>query len=337
MDDIEAGHPILTDYVATRWYRAPEILLGSTSYTKAVDVWALGCIIAEMFIGKPLLAGASTVNQIDKIVELCGVPSEDTIYAMDSKYAKKMMDERASKSGAQPASYAYRRAKVADAMAGAPIEAIELVTKMLDLDVRTRITILQTMSDPWMKPFVKENEVRGGAAAHPNQIHAHPSRPPLCALRSVHHRSVHRRRRAPRRLSVRRPSTSASRSTRASTTTRSARSTYTASSSTRGSSRCRRARARATRSTTFRSLRARRPKSESTERVRYGVLLRWAGPRAPLVGGGEREEPRAGAAGGRERHGERRWRVTVVLVQLRGRAPRARRAGTRTRAHARAV
>merc|ERR550514_2687444 len=52
---------VLTDYVATRWYRAPEIILGSTRYTKAVDMWALGCIIAEMFFSKPLLAGNSTV------------------------------------------------------------------------------------------------------------------------------------------------------------------------------------------------------------------------------------------------------------------------------------
>ena len=46
---------VLTDYVATRWYRAPEILLGSTCYTKAVDMWAVGCIIAEMFVGAPFL------------------------------------------------------------------------------------------------------------------------------------------------------------------------------------------------------------------------------------------------------------------------------------------
>jgi len=46
--------PMLTDYVATRWYRAPEILLGSHSYTKAVDIWSIGCIIGEMYLGKPM-------------------------------------------------------------------------------------------------------------------------------------------------------------------------------------------------------------------------------------------------------------------------------------------
>ena len=51
----DEGASVLTDYVATRWYRAPEILLGSTCYTKAVDMWAVGCIVAEMFVGAPLL------------------------------------------------------------------------------------------------------------------------------------------------------------------------------------------------------------------------------------------------------------------------------------------
>lgn len=54
--------PLLTDYVATRWYRAPEILLGSTKYTKGVDMWSLGCILAELLLGKPFFPGTSTLN-----------------------------------------------------------------------------------------------------------------------------------------------------------------------------------------------------------------------------------------------------------------------------------
>ena len=47
--------PILTEYVATRWYRAPEILLGSTRYTKGVDMWSIGCILGEMYLTSPIL------------------------------------------------------------------------------------------------------------------------------------------------------------------------------------------------------------------------------------------------------------------------------------------
>jgi mitogen-activated protein kinase 15 len=54
--------PLLTDYVATRWYRAPEILLGSNKYTKGVDMWSMGCILGELLIGKPVFPGTSTLN-----------------------------------------------------------------------------------------------------------------------------------------------------------------------------------------------------------------------------------------------------------------------------------
>lgn len=50
-DGDASGKPAMTDYVATRWYRAPEILLGSMKYTKGVDMWSLGCILAEMITG----------------------------------------------------------------------------------------------------------------------------------------------------------------------------------------------------------------------------------------------------------------------------------------------
>eukprot|EP00965_Chrysotila_dentata_P080682 2661802-Pleurochrysis_carterae.AAC.2 len=58
LNESEGSASVLTDYVATRWYRAPEIILGSNSYTYAVDMWAVGCIIAEMFIGKPMIPGS---------------------------------------------------------------------------------------------------------------------------------------------------------------------------------------------------------------------------------------------------------------------------------------
>lgn len=52
----------MTDYVATRWYRAPELLLGSEYYTPSVDVWSVGCILAELLIRKPFLPGSDTEN-----------------------------------------------------------------------------------------------------------------------------------------------------------------------------------------------------------------------------------------------------------------------------------
>lgn len=54
----------MTDYVATRWYRAPELLLGETHYTSAVDIWSVGCILAEILNRRPLLPGNTTKEQI---------------------------------------------------------------------------------------------------------------------------------------------------------------------------------------------------------------------------------------------------------------------------------
>ena len=83
---------VMTDYVATRWYRAPEILLGSNKYSFPVDMWSLGCIFAEMLRGKPLFAGTSTLNQLEKICEVVGKPNDDEVTAMKSPFAVSMLE-----------------------------------------------------------------------------------------------------------------------------------------------------------------------------------------------------------------------------------------------------
>jgi serine/threonine protein kinase len=69
-----------TDYVATRWYRAPE-LCGSffTKYSPAIDIWSIGCIFAEILTGKPLFPGKNVVHQLDLMTDLLGTPSLDTV------------------------------------------------------------------------------------------------------------------------------------------------------------------------------------------------------------------------------------------------------------------
>ncbi len=56
-DPMHDHNGMLTEYVATRWYRAPEIMLNSKGYTHAIDVWSVGCIFAEMIDGRPLFPG----------------------------------------------------------------------------------------------------------------------------------------------------------------------------------------------------------------------------------------------------------------------------------------
>ncbi|WVZ18676.1 hypothetical protein V8G54_005998 [Vigna mungo] len=73
---IESGKP-LTNRVVTLWYRAPELLLGSTDYGYSIDLWSAGCLLAEMFVGRPIMPGRTEVEQIQMIFKLCGSPSED--------------------------------------------------------------------------------------------------------------------------------------------------------------------------------------------------------------------------------------------------------------------
>ncbi|KAL6855945.1 hypothetical protein ACP4OV_018747 [Aristida adscensionis] len=74
--DPSKNHP-LTSRVVTLWYRPPELLLGSTHYDAAVDLWSVGCVFAEMFRGKPILQGRTEVEQLHKIFKLCGSPADD--------------------------------------------------------------------------------------------------------------------------------------------------------------------------------------------------------------------------------------------------------------------
>ena len=88
----EVENAKLTEYVSTRWYRAIEVLLGSTHYTFAIDMWAVGCIYAEMLLHRPLFPGTSTIDQIVKILELIGRPSSSDIDSVGSAYASTLLE-----------------------------------------------------------------------------------------------------------------------------------------------------------------------------------------------------------------------------------------------------
>lgn len=71
------SRPPYTDYVSTRWYRAPEVLLRSTSYSSPIDQWAVGCIMAELYTLRPLFPGCSEVDTIFKICQVLGTPKKN--------------------------------------------------------------------------------------------------------------------------------------------------------------------------------------------------------------------------------------------------------------------
>eukprot|EP00298_Acanthocystis_sp_HF-20_P023715 c33483_g1_i1.p1 GENE.c33483_g1_i1~~c33483_g1_i1.p1 ORF type:complete len:343 (+),score=112.20 c33483_g1_i1:59-1087(+) len=141
-------NPILTDYVATRWYRAPEILLGSTNYTTAVDMWSVGCIIGELILGQPLFTGSSTLNQLEKIIDVLGYPSQEEIDSIQSPFAPTML--AAIKRKPAPSWN--------DLFPNANPQAIDLIQKLLAYDPRKRLSAQECLAHPYLEEFHDEED-----------------------------------------------------------------------------------------------------------------------------------------------------------------------------------
>lgn len=86
---ISKSNDDLTDYVATRWYRAPELLLGSTNYSFGVDMWAIGCIMGEISDGQPIFPGDSEVDQLYIIQKVIGplTPEHQELFMLNPRFA----------------------------------------------------------------------------------------------------------------------------------------------------------------------------------------------------------------------------------------------------------
>nr|PNR34288.1 hypothetical protein PHYPA_024105 [Physcomitrium patens] len=81
------------EYVVTRWYRAPELLFICPTYDTAVDVWSVGCILLELYLGAPLLQGSDYVNQILLIIELVGTPEDEDLHFLRDLNSRRYVKE----------------------------------------------------------------------------------------------------------------------------------------------------------------------------------------------------------------------------------------------------
>lgn len=75
-------------YICSRYYRAPELIFGSTDYSTAIDVWSEGCVGAELLLGQPLFPGDSGVDQLVEIIKVLGTPTREEISSMNSNYTE---------------------------------------------------------------------------------------------------------------------------------------------------------------------------------------------------------------------------------------------------------
>ncbi|KAE8076947.1 hypothetical protein FH972_015564 [Carpinus fangiana] len=135
-----------TDYVATRWYRAPE-LCGSffSKYTPAIDIWSIGCIFAELLTGKALFPGKNVVHQLDLMTDLLGTPSAEAIARVRNEKARRYLSSMRKKKPI-PLSQKFPNAD--------PL-ALRLLERMLAFEPKDRPTAEEALADPYFKGLAK--------------------------------------------------------------------------------------------------------------------------------------------------------------------------------------
>ncbi|KAL2506761.1 Mitogen-activated protein kinase 16 [Abeliophyllum distichum] len=135
-----------TDYVATRWYRAPE-LCGSffSKYTPAIDIWSIGCIFAELLTGKPLFPGKNVVHQLDLMTDLLGTPPPETIARIRNEKARRYLSSLRKK---KPIPFSHK-------FPNADPLALRLLERMLAFDPKDRPSAEEALADPYFRNLAK--------------------------------------------------------------------------------------------------------------------------------------------------------------------------------------
>ncbi|KAK1551216.1 hypothetical protein Q3G72_032191 [Acer saccharum] len=137
----------MTEYVVTRWYRAPELLLCCDNYGTSIDVWSVGCIFAELLGRKPIFPGTECLNQLKLIINILGSQREEDLEFIDNPKARKYIKSLPYTPGtALPCLYPNAH----------PL-AIDLLQKMLVFDPSKRISVTEALQHPYMSPLYDPN------------------------------------------------------------------------------------------------------------------------------------------------------------------------------------
>ncbi|KAM9674248.1 mitogen-activated protein kinase 12 [Trichechus inunguis] len=131
----------MTGYVVTRWYRAPEVILNWRHYTQTVDVWSVGCIMAEMISGKTLFKGNDHLDQLKEILKVTGTPPAEFVQGLQSTDAKNYMKGLPE----------LEKKDFASILTNASPLAVNLLEKMLVLDAEQRVTAAEALAHPYFE------------------------------------------------------------------------------------------------------------------------------------------------------------------------------------------
>lgn len=140
---------VMTEYVSTRWYRSPELIIGSNHYNEGVDMWAVGCIVGELFAGKPLFPGSSTLDQMERVVAFTGPPSASDIASMKSEYAETMIANL---------TYNQPRMTLKQKLPNADADTIDFIQKLLVFNPEKRMSAQAALEHPFVAQFHNPEE-----------------------------------------------------------------------------------------------------------------------------------------------------------------------------------
>jgi len=142
--DPEHDHTgFLTEYVATRWYRAPEIMLNSKGYSKGIDVWSVGCILAEMLSNRPIFPGKHYLDQLNLILGVSGSPTAEDLNCVINDKARGYLKSLPFKPKV-PWTKLYPAADP---------KALDLLDKMLTFNPHKRITVEEALAHPYLEQY----------------------------------------------------------------------------------------------------------------------------------------------------------------------------------------
>lgn len=139
-ENIEQNLGFMTEYVATRWYRAPEIMLSFSNYTKAIDIWSVGCILGELLGGKPLFKGKDYVDQLNQIIMILGTPPESTLMKIGSTRALNYVRSLPI----------MRKVPFEEIFPKANPLALDLMERMLAFNPYDRISVNEALNHPYL-------------------------------------------------------------------------------------------------------------------------------------------------------------------------------------------
>ncbi|KAM7540642.1 hypothetical protein Aperf_G00000024230 [Anoplocephala perfoliata] len=134
---------LLTEYVATRWYRAPEIMLTSKVYTKAIDLWSIGCILAEMYSNRVLFPGKHYIDQLKMILEVLGSPHQDDLNSISNTKARMYLEQLP------------KRQKIPwqQLFPFADPKGLDLLDRLLCFAPSRRITVEEALAHPYLAQY----------------------------------------------------------------------------------------------------------------------------------------------------------------------------------------